>query len=49
MYLVADINECELGDAYCSSALAVCVNKVGSYSCTCIEGYQGDGVVCVGK
>ena len=26
----------------------MCVNIVGSYDCTCIDGYEGDGFNCTG-
>ena len=28
---------------------AICTNTPGSFSCMCDEGYDGDGVTCVGK
>ena len=27
----------------------ICMNTPGSFSCTCNEGYTGDGTSCVGK
>jgi hypothetical protein len=40
-----DINECDpiLGDNDCHR-FATCTNEVGSYTCTCNEGYSGNGV-----
>ena len=28
---------------------ATCMNTPGNFSCTCIEGYTGDGTSCEGK
>ena len=28
---------------------AVCTDTDGSYSCTCKQGFTGDGVTCVGE
>ena len=28
---------------------ATCMELIGSYNCTCNEGFQGDGVECAGK
>ncbi|CAH3140532.1 unnamed protein product, partial [Pocillopora meandrina] len=43
---LTDINECEFPtachkDAYCN-------NYRGSYNCTCVSGYNGNGTVCLG-
>lgn len=35
----ADINECETANP-CSG---ICTNLQGNYSCSCPEGYEGDG------
>jgi hypothetical protein len=41
----SDINECSAPIPACD-ANAICSNAVGSYSCTCNEGYEGDGKTC---
>ena len=40
-----DVNECDEGTAECHSN-ATCSNTVGSYDCTCVLGYSGDGFNC---
>lgn len=42
--LFQDMNEC-LGDNECH-AFADCTNTDGSYTCTCKDGYQGNGKEC---
>ena len=42
-----DVNECETGKHECHMN-AECNNIVGSYTCTCQEGYFGDGFQCAG-
>ena len=42
-----DIDECLLNDI-CSKD-AKCANTPGSYSCTCLSGFEGDGKECKGK
>ena len=46
LILYSDVNECE-GEDPCS-ANANCVNIPGSFTCTCYEGYTGDGAICTG-
>jgi len=41
-----DIDECAEGTASCGTQ-ALCTNTVGSYACTCLSTYFGDGVTCV--
>jgi alpha-tubulin suppressor-like RCC1 family protein len=40
-----DIDECTLGTHGCH-AFAICNNTTGSYTCTCVDGYAGNGVTC---
>lgn len=41
---IVDIDECE--DEPCHHK-AVCQNERGSYTCTCVKGFAGDGHECV--
>ena len=43
-----DIDECLTEEHNCSH-VAVCNNTIGSYNCTCQEGYVGDGQSCSGE
>ena len=43
-----DIDECAAGTDGCDEN-ANCTNTDGSYTCSCLSGYSGDGVTCVGK
>ena len=43
-----DIDECAEDIDQCHQ-LANCDNSIGSYICTCIDGYIGDGRNCKGK
>lgn len=43
-----DIDECATGADVCDSK-AACVNTNGSFICTCISGYSGDGITCTGE
>ena len=45
--LVSDIDECS-SEKECH-VNATCMNTMGSYTCTCNSGYQGDGRICAGK
>ena len=45
---LSDINECENGTDNCH-ADAQCIDTVGSFSCSCLPGFRGDGVMtCAG-
>jgi len=48
MYVVADVDECADGSAGCS-ADASCTNFAGGFTCSCNDGYAGDGTICEGK
>ena len=43
-FLLTDINECETTRACHSNA--TCSNTEGSYNCSCVYGYIGDGFNC---
>ena len=43
-----DVDECMEGGTNCHSN-ATCTNTDGSYNCTCVYGYIGDGVNCTSK
>lgn len=56
-FSLTDVNECEpdeISEAYkylahnCHND-SECTNTNGSFYCTCLEGYSGDGVLCTGK
>jgi hypothetical protein len=43
-----DIDECVSGADNCD-ANAACTNTPGGFTCTCNQGYTGDGTSCTGK
>ena len=44
----SDINECELSSLNDCDGNADCIDTIGSYNCSCISGYEGDGFNCTG-
>ena len=46
-WFASDVNECEQSPSVCDQN-ADCMNKAGSYKCTCQTGYSGDGKTCTG-
>ena len=44
---ILDVNECLTNDHDCHPD-ANCLNKIGSYNCTCHSGYSGNGTICTG-
>ena len=43
-----DTNECTEGKRVCD-VNAECNNTLGSYKCTCKDGYEGNGTNCTGQ
>ncbi len=43
-----DANECSAGTDNCD-ANAECANTYGSFTCTCNQGYSGNGILCIGE
>ena len=46
--LILDLDECSLDTDTCDDN-AVCTNNAGSYTCTCNNGYSGNGTKCEGN
>ena len=46
-FFFSDIDECSVDSSPCDDN-ADCTNSDGSYSCTCKQGFSGNGVVCTG-
>ena len=44
---MADFDECSLEPSPCDEN-ADCTNTDGSYSCTCKQGFTGNGSICEG-
>ena len=44
---LADINECATLEDVCGEN-SICINKIGSFKCSCKTGFQWDGKVCKG-
>ena len=43
-----DVDECTIGTSDCHNN-ATCSNTIGTYECTCVFGYTGDGFNCTCK
>ena len=41
-----DINECKTDPCHVSGE---CSNTVGTFACTCLDGFLGDGFTCEGR
>ena len=48
LIILSDINECKEGIHTCDDN-AKCTNTDGSFTCSCNEGYTGDGQTCGGN
>ena len=42
----SDVNECLSQELHSCSSNGECGNTIGSYQCSCLPGYSGDGRVC---
>ena len=47
-YIFPDINECADKADNCH-ADAKCINMIGTYNCSCNDGYSGNGFHCEGE
>ena len=47
-FVVSDIDEC-LNETHGCDVNAECNNTLGSYKCTCKDGFQGNGTKCTGN
>ena len=46
---ISDIDECaQAADNNCDLTNGACANTAGSFTCTCNDGYTGDGTSCTG-
>ena len=45
-YTHSDIDECSMDVCHVN---ATCSNTAGSYECTCLSGFSGDGLTCTGS
>ena len=48
MYTGTDVDECAQGVDNCRD-YATCNNTMGSFECTCDEGFTEDGEICIGE
>ena len=46
-FLPPDFDECQM-ETYPCNASSNCTDTIGSFTCTCIDGFEGDGFNCIG-
>jgi hypothetical protein len=49
MLILSDVDECASPDANDCHPDASCNNTVGSFDCTCLSGFEGNGTLCNGN
>ena len=49
LFLIEDVDECTSSGTNECDPNALCNNTEGSYACSCVSGYQGDGRNCTGE
>ena len=49
LFYTPDTDECASPDTNECASKALCTNTEGSYLCSCLAGYQGDGENCTGN
>ncbi|KAK3588474.1 hypothetical protein CHS0354_035649 [Potamilus streckersoni] len=42
-----DVNECTQNPNICNNTLKTCMNTMGSYTCSCVSGYQANNNTCI--
>ena len=47
-YLLSDIDECANANTNNCDSNAACTNTPGNFTCTCNQGYTGNGTTCEG-
>ena len=47
--LSTDLDECDESSTNSCHPNATCINSIGSFLCSCLDGFTGDGVNCSGK
>ena len=48
VFVYSDMNECSVSHRLCD-VNANCINTPGSYYCSCLPGFTGNGEQCTGK
>lgn len=49
LFSIVDVDECKSSETNECGLNALCNNTEGSYICSCVSGYQGDGRNCKGE
>ena len=49
LFSIVDEDECKSSETNECGLNALCNNTEGSYVCSCVSGYQGDGRNCTGE